>query len=223
MRPATDALPKALLPVAGRPFAEIQLEWLAREGVDRLVYCIGYRGERIKETLGDGLQFGVRIDYVDEGSELRGTAGALRLALDEDKLPEAFFVLNGDSYLSVDFADVERAWRGSVAPALMTVFKNDGRWDRSNAAVHDGRVLYDKRNTIAGDGPMEWIDYGLSILQRSLIADEVPSGRQADLADVMHRLSVNGLVTAYEAQRRFYEVGSPAGLRDLLAHLLETG
>jgi NDP-sugar pyrophosphorylase family protein len=223
MRPATDELPKALLPVAGRPFAEIQLEWLTREGVDRVVYCIGYRGERIRAALGDGHNFGVRIDYVDEGEELRGTAGALRLALDAGKLPEAFFVLNGDSYLSIDLADVEREWRVAAAPALMTVFKNDGRWDRSNAAVHEGRVLYDKRNSTSGDRSMEWIDYGLSILQRSLIADEVPPGRPADLADVMHRLSVRGLVTAYEAQRRFFEVGSPAGLRDLMAHLSEAG
>jgi NDP-sugar pyrophosphorylase family protein len=223
MRPATDELPKALLPVAGRAFAEIQLEWLIGEGVDRLIYCIGYRGERIKETLGDGLRFGVDIDYVDEGDELRGTAGALRLALDEDKLPEAFFVLNGDSYLSVNLAGVEREWRDGAEPALMTVFKNDGRWDRSNAAVRDGHVLYDKRHPMSGDVPMEWIDYGLSILQRSLIADEIPSGRPADLADVMHRLSVRGLVTAYEAQCRFYEVGSPAGLQDLMAHLSEAG
>jgi NDP-sugar pyrophosphorylase family protein len=223
MRPATDELPKALLPVAGRAFAEIQLEWLIGEGVDRLIYCIGYRGERIKETLGDGQRFGVRIEYVDEGDELRGTAGAVRLALDEGKLPDAFFVLNGDSYLSVTLGDVERAWRASNAPALMTVFKNDGRWDRSNAVVREGRVLYDKHNPTLGEGPVQWIDYGLCILQRFLIEDEIPSGQPADLADLMHRLSVRGSVAAYEAQRRFYEVGSPNGLRDLQSHLLEAG
>ncbi len=95
MRPMTERIPKSLIPVLGRPFAEIQLEWLAAKGVDHVIYCVGYRGGMVESKLGDGERFGLRIVYVDEGDDLRGTAGALRLALDERVLPEAFFVLNG--------------------------------------------------------------------------------------------------------------------------------
>jgi NDP-sugar pyrophosphorylase family protein len=99
MRPHTDVLPKALIPVNGRPFAELQLEWLHSEGVEDVVLCIGYRGDMVRGALRGGERFGLRISHVAEGESLRGTGGALRLALDEGALPEAFFLLNGDSYL----------------------------------------------------------------------------------------------------------------------------
>ena len=79
-------------------------------------------------------------------SDLRGTAGALRLALDEGALEESFLVTYGDSFLPIDFAAVFRAFTACGKPALMTVFRNDGRWDTSNV-IFDGRMvtLYDKQ------------------------------------------------------------------------------
>src|SRR5437588_535334 len=88
MRPFTDERPKALLPVAGRPFVDHQLEWLARHGVTRALLSIGYRGDMLRAHVGDGARFGLEVTYVDEGAELRGTAGALRLALERGALEE---------------------------------------------------------------------------------------------------------------------------------------
>ena len=103
--------PKHLVTVAGRPFADLQLDWLAAAGVDNVVYCIGHLGDQIVDHVGDGA-FGLRIDYCDEGTDLRGTGGALRLALDEGKLDERFFVLYGDSFLRLDLAEMwARRWR----------------------------------------------------------------------------------------------------------------
>ena len=76
-------LPKTLVPVAGRPFADHQLTWLAEQGVEEVVYCIAYRGDQIREYIGDGSNWGLSVAYVDEGTDLRGTGGALRLAYDE--------------------------------------------------------------------------------------------------------------------------------------------
>ena len=222
MRPATDSLPKPLLPVLGRPFAELQLEWLAREGVTGIVYSIGYRGDMLREALGDGSRFGVRIDYVDEGEDLRGSGGALRLALDLGLLPNAFFVLYGDAYLTVDLASVEATWLALGLPALMTVLRNRGRWDASNARFQDGRVVYDKHRVLSPGQEMEWIDYGLSVLNRGLVAGWLPPGGRGDLADLMHQLSVEGKVGGYEETERFYEIGSPEGLRDFEAYLATT-
>jgi MurNAc alpha-1-phosphate uridylyltransferase len=221
MRPLTANMPKALIPVLGRPFAELQLERLAAQGVRDVVYSIGYRGEMIRETLGDGARYGLRIVFVDEGQRLRGTAGALRLALDEGLLPEAFFLLNGDSYLSLNLADVEAAWRTRGRVVLMTVLRNEGRWDRSNVSLRsDGSVLYDKR-LAAQDGRLfEWIDYGLSIVTHEAIENSIPPSGVGDWADVVHALSVRDAVAGYEVGERFYEVGSPEGLRDLEEHLL---
>src|SRR5207247_2476011 len=145
MRPFTDAMPKALVPVLGAPFADWQLHRLAAQGVDRVVYSVGYRGEMLRDHVGDGSRYGLRVTWVDEGSELRGTGGALRLALDRGALDDAFFVLYGDSYLPVCMSEVERAWGGSGARGLMAVMRNEGRWDASNVGFADGRVtVYDK-------------------------------------------------------------------------------
>ena len=86
MRPLTETVPKALLPVLGAPFADWQLALLAEQGVERVVYCVGYRGELLREHVGDGSRHGLSVTWSDEGQELRGTAGAIRLALDRGAL-----------------------------------------------------------------------------------------------------------------------------------------
>ena len=218
MRPATESIPKALIPVRGRPFAELQLEWLRDEGVQDIIYCIGYRGDMVRAALGDGSRFDLRLRYVDEGEHLRGTAGALRLAFDQRALPDAFFVLNGDSYLQVHLTAVEDAWKACGKPVLMTVFHNMNRWDRSNVTLANGLVRYKKRRS-SEDDFAEWIDYGLSVLTRDTVEKDVPTQGAADLAELMSTLSQQGLVAGYEVESRFYEIGSREGLRELGDHL----
>lgn len=218
MRPLTDHIPKSLLPVLGRPFAELQLEWLAGQGVEHVVYSIGYRADMIRAALGSGERFKLLLDYVDEGEDLRGSGGALRLALDRRALPTEFFVMYGDSYLSVDLRAVEQRWRACAKPALMTVLRNAGQWDRSNVVFHDGEVFYDKR--AADDTPgMDWIDYGLSVVRADTIGTWLPPGGRGDLGDLFHELSKRGDLAGFEVSERFYEIGSAAGLAELEQHL----
>jgi MurNAc alpha-1-phosphate uridylyltransferase len=220
MRPLTETIPKALVPVRGRPFADHQLRLLARQSVRDVVYCIGYRGDLVRRHVGDGSRFGLSVAYVDEGAHLRGTAGALRLALDKGALDDPFTVLYGDSYLPIELEPVWRTFRAGTLPALMVVHRNEGRWDSSNVLLEDGRVaLYDKHGTHARADELHWIDYGLSVLDRELIAAEVPPASVVDLEEVYHRLSLAGKLAGYEVDRRFYEVGSPAGLEELERYL----
>jgi NDP-sugar pyrophosphorylase family protein len=217
MRPLTDRIPKALIPAGGRPFVDHQLDWLAGHGVTDVVICIGYRGDAIRAHLDGNRAPGqsLRIRFVDEGDDLRGTAGALRLALDQGALEESFLVTYGDSFLPIDFGQVFRAHAEAGKPALMAVFRNDGRWDTSNV-IFDGRLvtLYDKQRTTRPPSDFTFIDYGLSALSRQVIADEVPAGAVADLAALFHRLSVQGALAGLAVTERFYEIGSPAGLED---------
>jgi NDP-sugar pyrophosphorylase family protein len=220
MRPATETVPKALLPVNGRPFADIQLTWLHSLGVADVVYSIGYLGEAIARYVGDGRQFGLRVRYVADGDRPLGTAGALRAVIDSDLVTQTFGVINGDSYLLLDLAAVEAAFSVSGCPALMTVMRNGNRWDASNVVCRSGRVVaYDKSRPERWRDQMEWIDYGFSIVSRSAIADRVASGEVADLADVMRDLSAAGQLAAFEVFARFYEIGSPGGLAELERHL----
>lgn len=217
MRPLTETCPKTLLPVCGRPFAYHQLHWLAAQGIDEVVYSIGHQGEMIRRYWEHEPCPVARLRYVDEGDQLRGTGGALRLALESGALQQSFFVLYGDSFLPVQFAPVWDAFRASRMPALMTVLRNEGRWDHSNAIYRDGRVLlYDKKGHLA----MHYIDYGLSALSCSLL-DGI-TAEVFDLAALFHELSLRDQLAGFEVKQRFYEIGSPEGLRDL-EHYLETG
>lgn len=217
MRPRTESVPKWILPVAGRAFAAWQLEWLAASGVESVVACIGHLGDRIRETVGSGEQFGVRVTYSEDGPTLLGTAGALRLAADRRLVDRQFLVMYGDSYLSVDVPTVWEAFRASGRPALMTVFRNEGRFDVSNAAYEDGQVVRYAKGAVdggAGGPELHHIDYGLSVLERTVL-DEVPAGEVSDLAVLFESLSDRGALAGLEVAERFYEIGSPAGLRDL--------
>ena len=218
MRPLTDVCPKTLLPVAGHPFAWHQMHWLAAQGIDDVVYCIAHQGEQIRQYWATQPAPVHSLRYVDEGTDLRGTGGALRLALDERVLDESFFVLYGDSFLPVKFEPVWSAFEASGSPALMTVLKNQGRWDRSNVIYADGRVnLYAKNAEPATQSRMQYIDYGLSVLRRSVIAGITET--VYDLSAVFHHLSLEGQLAGYEVTERFYEIGSPEGLRDLEKYL----
>ncbi len=220
MRPITTEIPKAMIEVAGRPFADIQLEWLAAEGVTDVVYSIGYRGEQIADHVGDGAQFGLRVRYVDEGATLKGTGGALRKALDEGVLDEAFGVLYGDSYLTVPIADVFARFAALQPAALMTVWRNEGRFDTSNVQLSgDWVVRYDKTAVDPAAAGLHWIDYGFSIMSRETVNTRIPSGEIADLAVLQRALSDERRLAGYEVPDRFYEIGSPAGLAELEAHL----
>ena len=91
----SGGLPKALIPVLGKPFLFYQLEWLARQDVRDVVMSVGYKGELIKAAVGNGKNFGLSVTYAEEGSVLRGTGGALRYAADLGLLQNAFFVVYG--------------------------------------------------------------------------------------------------------------------------------
>lgn len=214
MRPLTDTIPKALLPAAGRPFIDHQLEWLAQVGVTKVVLSVGYRGEMLCEYVGDGSRWGLALTVVDEGPELRGTGGALRLALDLGALDESFLLTYGDSFLPIDFSAVWQAFLTCGNPALMTVFRNAGRWDESNAVFDRGAVFYDKTRRSRPTGDFQHIDYGLSALQRGVISRLVPPQGKHDLALVFHELGKSGQLAGFEVQQRFYEIGSPAGLSE---------
>jgi NDP-sugar pyrophosphorylase family protein len=219
MWPEARTIPKTLLPVAGKPFAAWQLSWLARSGIDSVVYCVGYLGGQVRGHVHDGAAWGLAVRYVDEGDQLRGTAGALRLAHDEGALADDFLVLYGDSWLQIDPAGVLRAARGRREPALMTVYRNEGRWDASNVVLDGTRVARYAKGVAAPPPEMRWLDYGLLAFRREVISERVPPGAPQDLAPLCTALAEEGLLAALEADRRFYEIGSVAGRKELEAAL----
>jgi NDP-sugar pyrophosphorylase family protein len=220
MRPRTTTVPKALLPVAGRPFAERQVELLAAHGVDDIVFAIAHLGDKIRYTVGDGRRWGVRIRYSDEGADRRGTGGAVRLFAASGLADCAFAVLYGDSYLPTDYSAVWEAYASSGLPALMTVVENNDRWDTSNATFGpEGRLRY--RKGAGARAGMTYLDYGLSVISRGVVLERVPPAGVSDLADFFAELGERGELGGYEVRDRLYEIGSDDGLDDLEALLAQ--
>lgn len=217
----TRDLPKALIPIAGRPFLAWLVESLARSGYRNLVLCIGHYGEQIIDFLGAGEAFGVSVSYSKDGDRLLGTGGAIRQALTRDLLAESFLVTYGDSYLPFDYAAPLRDLNEHPeALGTMSVFANHGAWDSSNSAIGSGLVLrYEKG---VQDPALTHIDYGAIALRRSVIAEK-PTDVVFGLDAIQHELAKAGRLRAYEAQERFYEVGSELGISDLEKKLSSGG
>jgi NDP-sugar pyrophosphorylase family protein len=208
--------PKAIVEVAGEPFAFHQLRQLAAAGVRHVVYCIGHLGEQIESCLG-AERFGLTIAYSRDSPDLDGTLGALRRA--RVQAGERFLYLYGDTYLRIDFAAAAAAWERSGRPALMTVLRNEGAWGDSNAAF-DGTLVtaYDKIRPVPS---FSFIDYGLGGLTASAL-DAAPRDTR-DLALLHTTLAARGLLFGVEAHERFYEIGSPAALAETDAFLRARG
>lgn len=203
------ARPKALVDVAGEPFIAHQLALAHRQGVRRVVLCVAHLGDQIERYVGDGRRFGLAVEYSHDGPRPLGTAGAVRRAV--ATLGPVFWVMYGDTYLDVDLRPIVEAFARSPAAGMMTVYRNDNRFDRSNVVFRDGRLLlYDKR---VARPDMTHIDYGLALLRREAVRD-VPPDEPRDLADVYAALVARGEMEGFEVHERFYEIGSPDGLAE---------
>lgn len=212
----TKNTPKSMVRICGKPFLEYQLDLLRRNALEQIVLCVGYLKEQIESYFGDGSRFGVRIEYSEEDRPL-GTAGALRKA--EGLLGNEFLVLNGDSYLPIDYGEVVERYRLANKLGLMVVYQNNNRYDKSNAMIAGGLVTsYDR----SGQTPnLRYIDYGLSVLSKKTL-QSVPRGEFCQLDEVYRELIRRSELAAFETGIRFYEIGSPRGLQEF-TNLIERG
>jgi len=209
LRPMTETVPKSLLEVNGEPFAMHQLRLLQANGIRRVVMCVGHLGALVQRAIGDGSALGLQVDYSFDGPALLGTAGAIKNAL--PKLGESFFVMYGDSYLPCDYTAIARNFGSAGVLGMMTVFRNEGKWDTSNLEFEAGKILaYSKTNR---NPRMRYIDYGLGVFRAEAFYN-LPVGQASDLTELYVDLLQRKQLAAYEVTERFYEIGSPEGLRE---------
>lgn len=213
----TKTCPKSLVSVASRPFFEYELELLTKWGFRRFLFLIGYQADMIEEHFGDGSKFGAEISYCMDGEKLLGTGGAVRRAY--DFLEDDFLLIYGDSFMDINYEEtVYRYYKGKEKGmrALMTVLKNGNRFDKSNVIVKNGEiVLYDKHNTTP---EMDYIDYGVCMYEKSLFCD-YEKDQAFDIAVIQNRLSLEGKLAAHVVTKRFYEIGSPASLKEFTEYV----
>lgn len=212
--PKTLRVPKSLIEVAGKPFIFHQLVLLKRQDIREALLCVGKFGELIENYVGDGRAWDLSVQYSYDGDSLLGTGGAIKKAT--PLLQEVFFVMYGDSYLDISLKPVLNRFYSEGKPILMTVYRNNNKWDKSNISYELGRIIkYDKKNPMR---EMQYIDYGMSILKKSVL-DECPHGIPFDISEIFTKFIERGEVSSFEVFRRFYEIGSIQGIKETEQYL----
>ena len=201
--------PKAMIPVAGRPFIDHKLVGLARQGAKKVVLLVGHAADSLQQHVGDGSNYGLQIEFIRDGPQLLGTGGAIKAAL--PYLGDSFWVTYADTYLRFDVLEAEKRFVDSGRPGLMVVLKNEDRWDVSNARIDDGLVVEYVKSP--PPGRFQYIDYGMSLFARTAF-DECPAEQAFDLGSVIRGIIDGPGLAAYEAIERFYEIGTPEGFSE---------
>lgn len=197
--------PKSMVLVDTDPFIAHQLRLLKNHRFEKVILCVGYLGDQIREYVKDGKQFGLSVTYSDDGEQLLGTAGAILKA--SSLLDGNFFILYGDSYLQVDYKLIQNFFELQNKPALMTVYKNNDRGDYSNIEFINNEIIkYDKKNKTIN---MHYIDFGLSIVKKDIFSN---LDSYEDLSDLYQKLLQENQLAGYEVFQNFYEIGSKNGL-----------
>ncbi|MGI0080459.1 MAG: sugar phosphate nucleotidyltransferase [Nitrososphaerales archaeon] len=209
LRPLSEKIPKPMVSVNGKPFLEYEIELLKKNGVHHFVLCVGYLGDVIQDHFGDGRKFGVRIAYSAEGKKLLGPAGALKKA--EPILEDSFIATYGDGYLLMDYQVAWDRFLRSSKLGMMAVYENHNELARSDLVVKGGYVTrYDKKNSTP---EMVWINFGVSFLKRKAL-QFIPADKEYGEEEFYNMLIEKQELLAYETKERFYEIGTPAALRE---------
>lgn len=199
LHPYTLTIPKPLLPLGGTPIIEIVISQLANQGFSRVIVTLGYMGDMIKFTLGDGDRFGLSIEYVAEKEPL-GTAGSLYLI---DELPGEFLVMNGDLLTTFPYSKLlssldERVVEAAIASHKRTVNIDYGVLERDiigNLATYNEKPKLDYL-----------VSMGIYALKLSAI--ENLNGSRLDMPDLLRSISDGNLgVYLYESDDYWQDIG----------------
>lgn len=203
MRPLSDAVPKVLLKVRGKPLIARLIEALARAGVGDIVINHAHLGHMIEAALGDGRRLGVAIRYSAEAEALE-TAGGISKAL--PLLGSApFLAVNGDIFCDFDFSTLAaRALGGDLARLVLVA--NPPHHPRGDFSLRGGRVVE--------TGETMWTFAGIGLYQPSLFASVKP-GAKGQLAPLLRAAMARALVSGEVHRGEWHDVGTPERLAEL--------
>lgn len=203
LRPLTQSLPKCMAPVGGLPFLDYQLKLLKTRGVRRCVLLTGHLGRQVERYFKTGAAYSLNLVYSREEDGLLGTGGALKKA--ETLLEEKFLLVNGDTYLDMDYAGLYASLNGH-ARAVIAASRQGARFDLDIDPL--GRITrYDK--TAPG---LLYVNAGAMALRREILSWVLPGTVVSLEEDILPPLIARGEVLAYRIEEPFYDIGSFEGL-----------
>jgi NDP-sugar pyrophosphorylase family protein len=208
--------PKPMADAGGKPFLEHHVERLREQGFGEVVLCVGYLAGQIRDHFGDGRRWGVRIDYATENEPL-GTAGALANAAGLLEGSGPFFLINGDSWVDLDFRDLSRRHREHrerdprTAGTIVTVPVEDAAAYGTLELAPDGRVLSFREKGFAGPGR---VNGGVYVLEPKVLG-LIPRGGAVSIEKETFPLLLNRQerLYGYPAAGFFVDIGTPEGYR----------
>jgi NDP-sugar pyrophosphorylase family protein len=198
-----------MVEICGKPFISHQLETIKKNGIVNVIICAGYLGYQIEDYIGDGNKFGLNVKYSYDGDTRLGTGGAIKNVL--HLIDDVFFVIYGDSYLDVSYKSVMEFFLKNNKPGLMTVYKNNNKWDISNIVFKNGNIIEYNKKYLKKD--MNYIDYGLGILKKEVFSD-YNEYQIFDLSEIYRNLLNEGKLLGFEVMNRFYEIGTYNGIKE---------
>jgi len=220
LKPITQQIPKVMVPVNGKPFLEYQLRLLGENGIRDIVLCTGYLEEQIEDYFGNGGNMRLTIRYSREENKLLGTGGALKQA--QTLLDDHFFVINGDTYLPLNYRELEESFIKSNNKAVMVVYDNKEDTDVKNNVELDRNLMiarYDKERL---DSQLKYVESGVLILKREVL-DIIPAGYPVSLGKGLYPVLIQQKeLAAYITDHRFYDIGRPEQLK-VFAEFLKRG
>ena len=198
LRPLTSTVPKPVVPLVDRPFIAYMLEWLRRHGVDDVVMSCGFLATAVRNVLGDGSQYGLRLRFIEE-PEPRGTAGALKYA--EDFLDERFLMLNGDVLTDIDLTAQIAQHDATGAVGTLALVPVDDPTAYGLVRLHEDQAVKEFVEKPSADQiDTKLISAGAYVLERAVL-DLIPAGRNVSIErEVWPQLVGNGLY-GYAAER----------------------
>jgi NDP-sugar pyrophosphorylase family protein len=205
LRAVVASTPKPLAVVGGRPFLELLVRQLRHQGICRLVMCTGHLAQEIENELGDGRKWDVTIEYSRESHPM-GTAGAIKHAKPLLSDSSVFLVMNGDSFIEVDFQELIQFHRkkNGIASLAVVRMKNEHRYGTVQMTT-EGRVSGFKEKT-DGD-PTEYINAGIYVFDQRIL-DHIPDGTVSLEKDILPSVLEQG-VYALEQHGVFIDIGTP--------------
>ncbi len=206
LRPLTSTVPKPVVPLVDRPFIAYMLEWLAGHGVDDVVMSCGFLATAVRNVLGDGSQYKVRLRFIEE-PEPRGTAGALKYA--EDLLDERFLMLNGDVLTDIDLtAQLAQHEQTGATGTLALVPVEDPSAYGLVRLRDDHSVEEFVEKPSADQIDTRLISAGAYALERSIL-DLIPPDRNVSIErEIWPQLVGNGLY-GYASDAYWLDIGTP--------------
>lgn len=199
LRPLTDRIPKPLIEVGGQPLIAYHLQALAAAGVDEVVINIAYRGQQIRQTLGDGGRFGLRIAYSEETPGALDTGGGVANALPLLGT-EPFVLVSSDVWGDIDFTTL--VGRRLVGDAHLVLVDNPPHHDAGDFGLTDGWIHErPPRLTYAGVGVYTPALFRAAVEPRFSLASVISGA-----------MTVDG-VTGQHHRGRWIDVGRPSALQ----------